>query len=238
MPDLAPFPELLTRLAEVRGLDLPARTDAEPGSARLRSLAPILGLHVSDLFVIAGRPVPDDLAPHHTTRTARIGSLPWTLTYVPGAVPELRELVRSLPTQPHPGEPVEPRPWESYPDTAAALVIRLLHNRNLDWNGIVRFLYGVGHGPMLSPATVRAIAADRLPLEPDLLAGLGVMLDLTPADLMALTGVDVSAAQVKVHREARVVAELIWDARRLTGDQLQTVNDHARSLSLDYKAGR
>ncbi|GAB7036816.1 MULTISPECIES: hypothetical protein [Catenuloplanes] len=59
-----------------------------PDPAVLRRLAPVLGLHRSDLFIIAGRPVPDDLAPLDPGAAGHVGGLAWTLTYLPDAVPE------------------------------------------------------------------------------------------------------------------------------------------------------
>src|ERR1700753_230449 len=105
------FGVLLTRLAERRQLDLDAVAraadvadfgnvlrDGRPSPGLLRRLAPALSLHTSDLFVIAGVDVPDDLAPgDHTT-----GS--WIPVLVRSAValgPEqrnvLRDFVASLP---------------------------------------------------------------------------------------------------------------------------------------------
>lgn len=61
--------------------------------------------------------------------TARheIRALAWSLTFLPRAVPDLFELVRSLPTLPRPSGPTEPAPpYRSYPNTPGGLVLRLL----------------------------------------------------------------------------------------------------------------
>ena len=73
------------------------------------------------------------------------------------------------------------------------------------------------------------IGEGRKPLTPDLLAVLGAVLDITSADLAALTGIDLSAAEVQVHPWAGEAADLIWSARRLTVEQLRAVVDRARS---------
>jgi hypothetical protein len=52
----------------------------EPDPSLLRQLAPALGLHPSDVFVIAGQRVPDDLAPLDATAASGIGRLAWSLT--------------------------------------------------------------------------------------------------------------------------------------------------------------
>jgi hypothetical protein len=72
------FGVLLGRLAERRQLDLDVLAQSAdvgeselasllrgggPSSSLLRRLAPALGLHTPDLFVVAGVDVPDDLAP-------------------------------------------------------------------------------------------------------------------------------------------------------------------------------
>ncbi|WP_433202698.1 hypothetical protein ACQP00_32815 [Dactylosporangium sp. CS-047395] len=77
MMNLPVFGEQMRRLAELRGLDVGSLAraagvaetaitslsdGAEPDPSLLRRLAPLLDLHRSDLFVIAGQPVPDDLA--------------------------------------------------------------------------------------------------------------------------------------------------------------------------------
>jgi len=74
----------------------------EPDPLLLRRLAPALDLHQSDLFIIAGRLVPHDLTPLEATAASAVGSLAWSLTYLPRAVPELHRLVQSLPQQPRP----------------------------------------------------------------------------------------------------------------------------------------
>jgi transcriptional regulator with XRE-family HTH domain len=145
--DLPAFGVQLMRLIELRGLELSALAQrasvaeaeltlmlggGEPDPALLRRLAPALELHQSDLFVIAGRPVPDDLTPLDPKAASGIGWLSWDLTYLPHAVPELRQLVESLPQQPRPQRPREATPsYRQYPSIAGGLVLRLLHNRNL-----------------------------------------------------------------------------------------------------------
>ncbi|SNS55863.1 hypothetical protein SAMN06264365_11865 [Actinoplanes regularis] len=234
------------RLAEVRGLDRemmvcqasPPEAEitsvfdgAEPSPALLRKLASVLGLHRSDLFVVSGQQVPDELAPQDATARGEIGWLAWSLTFLPHAVPELRELVRSLPRLPRPDRPVAPPPpHHSYPNSPGALVLRLLHNRNLDWTATAKYLYGLGGGPMLSASTIGLIGRGRKALTPDLLAGLGAVLDISSADLNALTGVDPSTDGAKIHPDADEAAELIWNARRLTVEQLRLVRDRAHAI--------
>ncbi len=192
----------LGRLAELRGADagtLARRTTvaesriqavldgAEPDPDMLRELAPVLGLHASDLFVIAGQAVPGDLVPTHPGSS--VGVLAWSMTHLPGAVPELHELAKSLPEQRRPLGPPRPAPsHQQYPDGPGALLLRLLHNRGLSWSDAARFLFGLGRGPMLSASTIGAIGHGRKALTPELLTGFAAVIDIPGGDLSALTG--------------------------------------------------
>ena len=200
------FGARLTRLVELRGVDvgvLARRANVaeaavvsvlgggKPEPLLLRRLASALGLHRSDLFVVAGREVPEDLAPLDAAAAGVIGLLAWSLTYLPGVVPQLRQLVRSLPQQPRPPGPSAPAPsYQRYPSGAGGLVLRLVHNRNLDWVGSAKYLFGLGRGEVLSASTIGMIGHGRKELTPDLLAGFAAFLDISLLDLSALTGVD------------------------------------------------
>jgi hypothetical protein len=95
---LPAFGVQLMRQAELRGVDVgsPARRatvaeteltsvldGGEPDPLLPRRLAPAHDLHQRDPFVIAGRPVPDDLAALDAAAASVIGSLAWSLTYLP-----------------------------------------------------------------------------------------------------------------------------------------------------------
>ena len=246
MKNLPAFGVQLMRLAELRGLDVGslarratvAETEitsvldgSEPGPLLLRRLASALDLHQSDLFVIAGRQVPDDLAPPDATAASVIGSLAWGLTYLPRAVPELHQLVQSLPRQPRPqGSPTATPSYQHYPSNAGGLVLRLLHNRNLNWTGSARYLFGLGGGNMLSASTIGMIGHGKKAMTPELLAGFAAVLDVPGRDLGALTGIDLTSVNPPVHPDAGEAAALIWSARRLTADQLRQVHDRAHVI--------
>ncbi|MEU7873508.1 XRE family transcriptional regulator [Dactylosporangium sp. NPDC049140] len=246
MKKLPTFGVQLMRLADLRGVDVGslarratvAETEimsvldgGEPDPLLLRRLAPALGLHQSDLFVIAGRQVPDDLAPLDATAASVISSLAWSLTYLPRAVPELHQLVKSLPQQPRPQGPPPPTPsYQQYPSSVGGLVLRLLHNRNLNWIGSAKYLFGVGGGNMLSASTIGMIGHGKKTLTPELLAGFAAFLDISSRDLSALTGIDLTSAGPPIHPDSAEAAELIWNARRLTVDQLRQVDDRAHAI--------
>ncbi|MGK5684142.1 XRE family transcriptional regulator [Actinoplanes sp. URMC 104] len=218
--------ERLRRLAELRGTALPG---GGPDPGLLRRVAPALGLHTSDLFVIVDEPVPDDLTPLDTTGGAAL--LAWPMTYLPGAVPRLREFVASLPQLPRPPGPRPPVPsFQHYPDGPGGLLLRLLHNRNLTWTGAAKYLLGLGRGDALSASTIGMIGHGRKALTPELLTRIAALLDIPARDLSALTGVDVAVLDRPVHPDAAGAAALLWEARRLTGAQLSRVHDRAHVL--------
>ena len=249
MTTLPAFGVRLRRLAELRGLTVAALAEraatteaelaaimngGEPGPAVLRALAPALGLHRSDLFIIAGRPVPGDLAPRDPGAEFVINSLPWSLTYLPcSAVPELHRLVRSLPEEPSPpGTPrPNPKPWyQHYPDGPGGLVVRLLHNRNIGWTGAAKYAFGLGRGLALSASTIGMIARAEKALTPELLGGFAPVLDISAADLSAVTGVDRPDTRPSICAHRAEAAALLWSARRLTTGQLAQVEQRARDL--------
>ncbi|MFE3037354.1 hypothetical protein ACFXKY_37590 [Streptomyces canus] len=78
------FGALLARLLDHRGL-------GDPDAELLRRLAPALGLHTVDLFLLARQAVPDDLAPLDAT------AAPWVKSTAERR--DLLRLVRSLPQE-------------------------------------------------------------------------------------------------------------------------------------------
>ena len=202
-----------------------------PRPDQLRRLAPVLGLHTSDLFAIAGQEVPDDLAMRRRPGTAGLGSLIWTLTYIPGAVPDLGALIRAMPLLPAPFAPRPPKPpHRQYPDGPGGLVVRLLENRDLGWMNAAKTMLGLGRRPALSAPTIGAIGRGTKELTPDLLIGLGAAIDIPILDLAALTGVDVSGEHRPVHPDAAEAARLFWDSRRLTAAQWDAVGERGHAL--------
>ncbi|WFE29315.1 XRE family transcriptional regulator [Solwaraspora sp. WMMD791] len=245
MRELPAFGLPLALLAGRRGLDageLARSTDTadavitsvldggEPDPSLLRRLGPALGLHRSDLFVIAGQPVPDNLTPLDATASSTLGSLAWSLTYLPGAVPELHQLVRAMPQQPRPAPPQPEPPRHRRLRGPGGLVVRLLHNRNLGLPGSAKYLFGIGKGPMLSASTIGLIGGAEKTLTPELLAGFAAFIDIPRDDLSALTGIDLTGVDQPAHPDAAEAAELIWSARRLTADQLRQVDHHAHAI--------
>jgi transcriptional regulator with XRE-family HTH domain len=239
------FGVLLERLAQRRQLDLDglARSadvsesellsllrDGGPSPSLLRRLAPTLGLHTPDLFVIAGVEVPDDLAPVDS----KAGS--WVPHLIRNAIalsPEqrnvLREFVASLPQEAH--TPPAPRPpaFEQYPNDPGAVVMRLARNRNLGWTAVAK-TFLVVTGRYWSAATYGGVGRGTTPLTAELLADFCAVLDVPRDDLSTVTGVALPDASSRAKPTIVGVAELIWDVRRLTQSQLQEARNLAESL--------
>ncbi|MEV6927270.1 XRE family transcriptional regulator [Dactylosporangium sp. NPDC051485] len=246
MTRLPGFDVLLARLLEVRGGDIgdvahragiatagltAVLGGGAPDPALLRRLAPALGLHRSDLFLIAGLPVPGDLERLDPGASGEVDGLAWSLIYLPRAIAELRRLIESLPQEPRP-QPTAPTPaYHRYPDDAVGgLVVRLLHNRNLNWLGAAKMLFGLGGGPVLSASTIGVIGQGRKALTPQLLAGFAAVLDLSRRDLSALTGINLTGVDTGAHPDAGEAVALIWSARRLTAEQLRQVRARAHEI--------
>jgi hypothetical protein len=74
------------------------------------------------------------------------------------------------------------------------------------------------------------VGRGRKQLTPDLLLDFSALPDVPTADLAALTGITL-ADEVSVQRPAVTgVAELIWDVRRLTADQVKHVTSIAEAM--------
>ncbi|MGW7612952.1 hypothetical protein ACWGKW_38055 [Streptomyces sp. NPDC054766] len=214
-----PEPELRSVLAGVA-----------PTPSLLRSLGPALGMHAVDVFVMAGATVPDDLAPLDA------GARKWVPHVVQHAVDlpsekksELRHLVRSLPQR----KPAQPPPFPQLFDPPAgppgALLVRMLRYRNLDWMGMARTFHFLT-GRYWSASTYGMVGAGRKQLAPDLVADFGTLLGIPVGDLTALTGITPSEEPHTQEPAAADMAELIWDLRRLTTDQVLQTSEAAASM--------
>ncbi|MEU5640175.1 hypothetical protein [Streptomyces milbemycinicus] len=237
------FAVLLARLMESRRLNLQtlsqraqfpepellAVAEGEvPSPTLLRRLAPALGLHTADLFQIAEVPLPDDLFPLDPGARAWI---PQLVSHAAALSPEhrlrLRRLAQSLPDEAreHPA-PTLPA-YQQYEPSFGALFVRLLGNRNLDWTTSAKVLLAMT-GLYLSASTIGAVGHGRRELTPELLTGFGTVLGIPTNDLAALTGIKLPAGKPEL--ALADLAELLWDVRRLTGDQVRQMSKAARFL--------
>src|SRR4051812_8877578 len=159
---MADFAGMRSRVAARRGLDARALAQAvgmpdteltavfggtQPSAALLRRLAPVFGLHASDLFLVAGVRVPDDLAPA-VPSPGGLDSLVWDLVYLPQVGQRVHELLRTMVGQVG-TQPAGEREYDKWwlPGFGAVLM-RLFGNRNMSVSCTVKVLYDLtGLGP-------------------------------------------------------------------------------------------
>jgi hypothetical protein len=246
MTELPSFGAVLARLSEHRRLDIHALsqaaavpepdlaavlTGAAPSESLLRRLAPALHLHTSDLFVMAGLTVPEDLAPLDAKAGQAIYRIVATVDRGPDQVRRLREFVRTLPQQPRTQPPPPPPAHHRYQPGPGAVVLRLLHNRNLNWLASAYLLASTNVELYWSGSTVGLVGHGKKALTPDIVTGFAAVLGIRPVDLAAVTGVDLPAGTWTPPAVAAEFAELVWDVRRLTADQMHEVHGRARAMT-------
>ncbi|MDX2599717.1 hypothetical protein PV379_07480 [Streptomyces caniscabiei] len=201
-----------------------------PAPPLLWRLAPALGLHTADVFAIAATDPPDDLTPVDATAgRALTGVLREAADLPPQQLDTLRRFVASLPraerTRPVPETP----PGRRYPPGPGALLMSMLHNRNLNWPATASAFHTVTHR-YWAASTYGQVGHGRKPLTPDLLADYAVLLDVPADDLSALTGIPLPTTPGTPKLDNPAVADLIWELRRLTVSQLHQVTDTAKTL--------
>ncbi|MGW6393261.1 hypothetical protein ACWFR1_22740 [Streptomyces sp. NPDC055103] len=207
-----------------------------PGEGLLRRLAPALGFQAADLFVLAGRAVPDDLAPLDATAAK------WAADTVTDAVRlpeagrrELLRLIRSLPQEERRSR-FDPKPLMPLDHGPGTWVIRMLQQRNLNWTGMARTLAFVTP-TYLSASTYGVIGSGRKELTPRLVTDCGALLGIDARELAELTGILLPEAPPPPSPAAVDAAAILWEARRLSSRQARHVSELARSLRGNSDAG-
>jgi hypothetical protein len=247
MSDYPGFGVLLARLLDSRELDarsLPgtenekgelraALAGAAPDRSLLCWLAAALGMRVHDLHLVAGMEVPEDLAPLDAKagpRAARLvrqaGQLP------PARQGELLDFARSLPQQDRAEPFPPPRQYERYPRGFGGMLARMLATRNLNWESSVRVLHAVSLGRVYwSAATVGLVGRGRKEVTPALAAVFAAALGIAAGDLTAIGGMRLPAdPEIPLNPSADAMAELTWEARRLTAEQVEVVHGEADAM--------
>lgn len=199
---------------------------AEPSPEILRALGPALGIHAADMFVLAGLPVPDDLASAWPTSPWDVGKLVRDFLRMSFQQrTRVDELVRSLPAQPR----IAPDPGDDYAEGPGVLMVRLLKNRNIrPWNA--RLLFEVGGGPYVSDSTIGMLGSGRVVVTPQYVTAFAHLLGYAPEDMVALVGVGSVVKDARAHSASAEIAALAWNARRLSSDQLAYVLKSAREV--------
>jgi hypothetical protein len=255
MAELPSFGVLLTRLMEHRGLDSrtlsntaeisesqlrallngaapdPPESPEPPDAELLERLAPAIDLHTADLFVIAGLDVPEGLAPVEAAAGKLLPDLVREFMHLsPESRRRLRQIVQSMPQADRTEPAAEPPTWERHDPGLGAMLVRLFRNRNMSHMESVRVLFlmtGIG----LSRSTLGMVGDGRKELSPELLADFATVLGIPAEDLAALTDIELPAGSpAPPHPATTGVAELLWDVRRLTTEQLQEIHERAESM--------
>lgn len=208
----------------------------EPGERLLRELAPALAFHAVDLFILAGKAIPEELAPLDAAAEAWAPSAAMNAAHLPvDKRRELLEFVRSLPQEERLTDfaPRRPVPIAAAP---GSWVMRMLQYRNLNWMGVARTL-AVLTPTHLSGATYGVIGAGRQELTPRLVTDFAALLGFDARELAALAGIPMPEVPPPPASEAVDAAALLWETRRLSACQARHVSERARSMREDSLQG-
>jgi hypothetical protein len=192
---------------------------AEPSPEAVRRLAPALGIHTADMFVIAGLRVPDDEA----ATWSKLGDgidVSFVLKRALKMSPELRhqldESVRSMPAQ----TPTAPAPPDNFPEGPGAMLIRLLRNRNIRPHN-ARLLHDISGCLYVSDSTVWLLGPGHTTITRPFVTAFALLLGYGYDDMAGLIGFGPAAESSRVHPAGAEIAALAWNARRLTSEQLR-----------------
>jgi len=241
MTDLPGFGARLARFMERRNLDVGTLDKVsalelqavieglEPSASLLLRLAPALGLHVQDLFVLAGAAVPEELAPPDPDAGSSATSVALeAMSLTAERIRELQRLVQDLPQEARTKPAKPPRQADPGP---GGFLLGMLDNRNLARYSTAKTAYLGTRGQIyLSEATIQHALVHSRQLTPEMFAGFAVVLGIPVADLAALTGFDLPNEALPEQPPAPVLAELMWSLRRLSSRQARHVATVARAM--------
>ncbi|MEU1466767.1 hypothetical protein ABZ434_00850 [Streptomyces sp. NPDC005761] len=203
-----------------------------PGEESLRRLAPELGLHAADLFILAGLAVPDDLAPLDAGAAQWVPYIVMDAVHCPAAERrQLLEYVHSLPRERR-SSPFAPERLGPVADGPGGRLIRMCQYRNLSRTGLAHTL-AVMTPTYLSASTYGMIGASRKELTPGLVTDFAALLGFEARQLAVLAGAVLPEPSRPPAQEAVDAAALLWAARALSAAQAQHVAELAGSLRGD-----
>ncbi|MFM9609038.1 hypothetical protein DF268_30525 [Streptomyces sp. V2] len=210
--------------ARVRRLGV-AVPEGEPVPELLYGLAPELGVRVPDVFVLAGLGVPEELNPLDAEARSSVAYVVWRFRLLPAAQrTEFLQHVRSLPQEPRTALWSPLREFGGYPPGPGALLLRLLANRNLHWSSGAQAVAGMA-GPYLSPATIGGVGRGVVALSPELFIAFARVLGIPPDRLAVLVDADPPAEEPSHHPDMADAAELLWELRRLSREQVRQARE-------------
>ncbi|MER5666650.1 hypothetical protein [Streptomyces mirabilis] len=243
------FGVLLTRLLNHRRVDVTWLSSASgipetelrsvvsggpPLAAQLDRLAPALGFHAADLYVIADVPAPEARIPWDPAAGSGIADLVKITMALPSdhrarvhwLVDQLPQELRDPPSHPL-------RTYGQREAGFGAVLANLLcGNRNLySLTAAAKALALLTDGRVyLAASTISGIGRGRVPLTPDLVTGFATTLGISAGDLAAITGVELPEPSWPDDPLAAELAGLLSNCRRLTAAQAEHVCDEAKSM--------
>jgi hypothetical protein len=190
-------------------------------------------MHVPDLYVIADLEVPQELAPVDAGAGPDTARLVFEAGRPPaGSVDELLAFARSLPQHDRAEPFPPPKSYEQYPRGFGGTLARMLATRNLNRLSSVKVLYAVSLGRVYwDESTIGLIGRGRKDVTPDLVTVFAAAVGIPAGDLAALAGIDPSAGnEIPLNPRADAMAELLWEGRRLTAEQVLLVRGQAEAM--------
>ena len=238
------FGGYLSRLLAHRGIrpdelpgvpELPAvLAGAAPTVDQLDLLAPVLGFHAADLYLMAGLP---EAPAYRASGGNRWRLVPAARVLSPERLARVVELADGLPR-----EPVEPPPgpvprFDPRVGGFGAVLVNLLwcgrnmRPRDIQWALVT--LTDVG----LSQPTIFGVAQRPDSLTPEIAAGLGTVLGFAPGDVAAMAGLPLPGIPYEADPRAAELADLLWRCRDLTTEQGKAVTEAAEALLVQVPPG-
>jgi hypothetical protein len=205
-----------------------------PPASQLDSLAPALGFHAADLYVIADVPAPEARTPRDAAAGSEIANLVKITMALPSdlrahihwLVDQLSHELRDPPSHP-------PRAYDQHEAGFGAMLANLLcGNRNLySLTAAAKTLALLTDGRVfLAASTISGIGRGRVPLTPDLVTGFATTLGISAGDLAAITGVELPEPSRPDDPLAAEMAGLLSNCRHLTAAQAERVCDKAKAM--------
>jgi hypothetical protein len=181
------------------------------------------------LVAIAWVDVPEDLAPLGPGDAFALAHLAGNAARLPPEqVLGLRERVKLMPPEGLARPFRSLGPLERPKHSPGGVLVRLFANRNMGRRVAYVIMAVTGRG--LLPSTLSMAAYGRKELTSEELADYITVLDISPADLAVVTGIDLPAVPRRRSPGTTETARLIWDVRRLSTHQVRDIRDMTTPL--------
>ncbi|MEV0909337.1 hypothetical protein [Streptomyces hokutonensis] len=205
-----------------------------PLASHLDGLAPALGFHAVDLYVIADVSTPETLTPQDPAAGSAVADLVRITMALPSDQrANVHRLVDQLPLELK-GRPSAPAfIYDQHKAGFGAMLANLLcGNRNLhSLTATAKILAILTEGRVyLAASTISGIGRGLVPLTSDRVEAFATALGIPAGDLAAITGVELREPSAPDDPLAAEMAGLLWNCRRLTTAQVGLVRDEAESM--------